>query len=81
MGFLRAVIDYEDKNYIATLYYSWMYMGESTKIKKFKHLQDAKEWILHERCYNELKITDEAHNALSYSDALKLQLKSKRYKH
>ena len=79
MGFIRAVIDYEDKFYIATLYYTWMYLGETPVTKKFKKLQEAKEWILQERCYNELKITDEAHNALSYSDALKLQLKSKNY--
>ena len=28
MGFLRAVIDYEDSKYKAVLHYSWMVIGE-----------------------------------------------------
>ena len=79
MGFLRAEIDYRDKKYVAIMYYSWMYIGETTVEKIFTHLRDAKDWVLHERCYNQFKITDEAHNALSYSDALRLQLRSKQY--
>ena len=74
MGFLRAVIDYEDNKYKATLYFSWLYLSEQTIINTFDSLEDAKEWILQERCYNQLQITDEAHSALSYKDALKLQL-------
>ena len=35
MGFLRAEIDYREKKYIATLYYSWMYVGETTVEKIF----------------------------------------------
>jgi len=81
MGFLHGVIDYEAGKYIVTLSYTWMYLGESTKVQSFDSLEDAREWVLEERTYGNLVISDSAHSALSYKDALKLQIKkSKKYK-
>jgi hypothetical protein len=55
-------------------------MGEQkTSEKSFDTLEEAKEWILQERCYNNLEIKDEAYNALSYRDALSLQLNKNQY--
>jgi len=80
MGFIRAEIDYKDKLFVVKMYYSWLYVSEQlTSEKTFDTLEDAKEWILQERCYNKLVIKDEARNALSYRDALTLQLNKKQY--
>ena len=80
MGFLRATIDYDNdsKQFIASIYSTWMYMGEQVQKCEFDTLSDAKEWVINERCYNLLDITDDARNALSYKDALEFQLKKKK---
>ena len=74
MGFIRATIDFVDKKFVITLYYTWLYIGEQIITEKFDSLEDAKEWILNERTYQKLEITDEARNSLSYKDALRLKL-------
>ena len=79
MGFLRGLIDFEDDMYVVSLFYSWMYVGEQIVVKKFDNLTDAKEWVLQERTYDSLVISDAAQTALSYKDALKLQLKGKKF--
>lgn len=79
MGFLRAEIDYEDSKFVVKMYYSWLYLGEQLIQESFESLEEAQEWILNERCYNKLDITDNARNALSYRDALTFQLNNKKY--
>jgi hypothetical protein len=79
MGFLRSEIDYKESKFVVKMYYSWLYLGEQTIEQTFETLEEAKEWILQERCYNKLDITDDARNALSYRDALTLQLNKKQY--
>jgi hypothetical protein len=76
MGFIRATIDYDEikKMFTASIVSTWLYVGEQIDIHDFDTLSDAKEWILNERCYNLLNITDDARNALSYKDALFFQL-------
>lgn len=80
MGFIRAKIDYDSdaKQFIASIYSTWMYVGEQIQKCEFDTLSDAKDWIMNERCYNLLEITDDANNALSYRDALAFQLKKKK---
>jgi hypothetical protein len=80
MGFIRATIDYDETNKIFTssIYSSWVYFGEKVESNTFDTLCEAREWILTERCYNKLVITDDAKNALSYKDALAFQLKKKK---
>lgn len=81
MGFLRAEIDYKDTKFVVRMYYTWMYVSEKmTTEESFDTLEEAKEWILQERCYNNLNISEETRNALSYRDALALQLNKKQYK-
>lgn len=81
MGFIRADIDYVGSKFVVKMYYSWLYVSEQmTSEKSFETLDEAKEWILNERCYNNLKISDNARSALSYREALALQLNSKVYK-
>ena len=80
MGFLRAEVDYKDGKFIVKMYYSWMYISEQmTTEETFNSLEEAKEWILQERCYKNLIISDDSRNALSYRDALRLQLNKKEY--
>lgn len=79
MGFLRAEITYENTKFVARMYHSWLYLGEQMTEESFDSLEEAQEWILHERCYNKLDITEEARNALSYRDALRLQLNKKEF--
>lgn len=81
MGFTKGLIDYEDGKYVVTLYYNWAYISEYTKVEKFDTLDEAKEWVLQERTYNQLVISDSALSELSYKDALKLQLKGKNSKY
>jgi hypothetical protein len=71
MGFLSSTIEIENKKYKATISTSWLLMTYN-KTENFDNLDDAKEWILNERCYNNLTITDDALSKLSYVDALKL---------
>jgi len=80
MGFLRAEIDYKDTKFVVKMYYSWLYVSEQmTTEESFDSLEEAKEWILQERCYNNLDISDNARSALTYRDALTLQLNKKQY--
>lgn len=80
MGFIKATIEYSStgKKFIASIYTTWLYMGEQVDTHEFDNLSDAKEWILTERCYDLLTISDDARNALSYKDALSFQLKKKK---
>ena len=77
MGFTKGIIDYVDGKYEVTLYYSWMYVSETTKVETFDTLHDAEKWILNERTYGNLVISDAASSSLSYKDALMFQNKKK----
>jgi len=79
MGFLRAEVDYKETKFVAKMYYSWLYLGEQIIEKSFDSLEEAKEWLLQERCYNKLQITDKVETAQTYRDALTLQLNNKKY--
>lgn len=78
MGFLDAKIDYENNKFIAVMNFSWLYLGVTTEKETFDSIEEAKDWILKKRCYDNLEITDNAYSSLSYADALRLQL-SKRF--
>jgi hypothetical protein len=72
MGFIRSTIDHVNGKYVATLFISWYYFWSDSISKTFDDIQDAKDWILQERCYNNLEITEDARGKMSYADALKL---------
>ena len=67
MGFIRANIDYKDDKYIATLYFTWLVYGVEEQTKEFDSLRKAKKWILEERTYNKLTITDSAMCKIDFS--------------
>lgn len=77
MGFLRATIDSKENKYVVNMYFTWMYLGEQNIEKSFDSLEEAKDYLLNERCYNNLSISDSAKSILSYKDALKLQINKK----
>ena len=73
MGYIRSTITTNDEGkYLATIYWSWYYFWEDSKTQVFDDIQDAKDWILNERTYDRLEITEEARGKMSYADALRL---------
>ena len=60
MGFLRSEIQQTGEHYRAILYYSSFYFFEMYVDKTFDKVQDAIQWIIHERCYDNIKIVTKA---------------------
>ena len=77
MGFLRSEIDLVDGKYRAKIVRSWYYLWEDVKEQDFDELQDALDWVIQERCYGNFEIKDSVNNDISYSDALRLNLKGR----
>jgi hypothetical protein len=71
MGFSKSTIDLIDGKFIASIYYyHWytLFLREDKTEKTFLTRQEAKDWILNQRCYGNIDITDNASNQRSYSE-------------
>ena len=59
MGFLRSELVNEGQHYKVTLFFTYYYFWEYTVEKCFDTEPEALEWILYERCYNNLDVQTE----------------------
>ena len=54
MGFLRAEFATKDNKIVASIVWSYYYFWETVITETFDTLEKAKDWVLVQRCYNQI---------------------------